>query len=376
MSASPVQFRSALRGYDPAQVDQHMIELAQAASAVWQEAAERTAQVNELKAANGRLKGELERQSQRAQAFEEAQIETLEPTYAGLGERIGSILTLVDMEANELRTRALADAASHHALAEESALATRQDADDYAMEMRSTADDEVAGILEDARANAASLREDARAQAESLQEGARAKADSLQDDADRRAMARQDADRQAMASREAAEIAYELARATSAAAAVDFETTLAARRDTSALEFAAQVSAAERQLVAVRLRSEKVRNDSEQAQQETTSKCAVQLEQAMARARTLVEEAKSKAERIRANSERELAAATQRRDNMNAQLNTVRNDLAALGDVTTLAPLRLAAPAANQSQATDEDQESQAFSQDVAPSSADQVGKR
>ena len=344
MSASPVQFRSVLRGYDPAQVDQHMIELAQAASAVWQEAAERTVQVSELKAANDQLKSEVEHHAKRNQVLEAEGREAEAPTYAGLGERIGSILTLVDKEANELRTRAQADAANHHALADESALATRQDADDYAMETRGAADDEVTRLLEDARAQAYSLQENARAQADSLQHDARAHADSLQDDVDRQAIARQDADRQAMARREEAETAYELARAKSAAAAVDFETTLAARRDFSALEFAAQVTAAEQQLASVRLRSEQARNDSEQAQQEATSKSALQLEEATARAKTLVAEAKAKAERIRANSERELVAATQRRDSINAQLSTVRHDLAALGNVTAFSPLRLAGP--------------------------------
>ena len=45
-------------------------------------------------------------------------------------------------------------------------------------------------------------------------------------------------------------------------------------------------------------------------------------------------EAKIKAEHIRADSERELAAATQRRDSINAKLSNVRQMLAALGGVT------------------------------------------
>jgi DivIVA domain-containing protein len=129
MSDSHVQFRSALRGYDPVQVDQHMNELAQAAASVWQEATERSVQVNELRAANSQLKSEVERHAQRVRALEAAREEFATPTYTGLGERIGSILTLVDKEAHEVRTRAHADAANHQALADESALATRQDAD-------------------------------------------------------------------------------------------------------------------------------------------------------------------------------------------------------------------------------------------------------
>ena len=354
MSEYSVSFRSVLRGYDPTQVDHHMTELAQAAASAWQEAAESTRQINELKAANGQLKSDVEGHTQRVRVLEEAQMEAAEPTYTGLGERIGSVLTLVDDEIYELRTRAKADAANSSALADENALAIRQDAEKDARETRSAADDEVARALETARQEAEDLLEDAIQQAESLRDDARQEAESLRDDADRQAMARQDADRQAMVLREEAEALYDGARAKSAAAAVDFETTLAARREASALEFAAQVTAAEQHLAAVRLRSEQARGDSERAQQEAASKIAQQLEQAMARAQTLVAEAKTKAERIRDNAERELAAATQRRDSINAQLSNVRQELATLGGATKINPVRLAEPAADQNEAAAE----------------------
>ena len=350
MSDYNVSFRSVLRGYDTTQVDHHMNELAQAAASAWQEATERTRQISELQAANGQLKSECQGHAQRARVLEEAQMEAAAPTYTGLGERIGTVLTLVDKEVNELRTRAHADAANRRALAEENALAARQDADTYARQTRSSAEDEVSQILEGARAQADSLVEDARQEAESLRDDARQEAESIRDDADRQAMARQDADRQAMARREEAEALYEQARAKSAAAAVDFETTLAARREASALEFAAQVTTAEQQLAAVRLRSERARSDSERAQQEAASKIAQQLGQATARAQTLVAEAKTKAECIRDNSERELAAATQRRDSINAQVSNVRHDLAALG-ATTISPVQLEEPDQNEAAA-------------------------
>jgi len=322
MTDSSAHFRSVLRGYDPAQVDQHVHELAQAATVAQQEAAERTIEVSKLEAAHAQLQGELERQAQRARDVAEAQLKAAAPTYAGLGERIGSILTLADKEADEMRTRAQADAAHHHALADESALATRQTADDYATETRSTVDSEVARILEEAKRHA----------------------DSLLDDADRQAMARL----------EEAEAVYERARAKSAAAAVDFETTLAARRETSALELLAEISAAEHQLAAVQARSEEIRNESERTQHEAASRSAQQLEQATAQALTLVAEAKAKAERIRGDSERELAAATQRRDSINAQLTNVRQMLATLGGVAIVAPLQMPDASADQPEATAE----------------------
>ncbi|HEY5248695.1 MAG TPA: hypothetical protein VIJ15_09655 [Dermatophilaceae bacterium] len=301
MTDSTTHFRSVLRGYDPAQVDQRFHELAQAAAAARQDAAERTIAVSKLQTAQDQLKNEIERHIQRARALEEEQRKASAPTYATLGDRIGSMLTLADQEAGELRARAQADAAHHHALADQSAEATRQDADHYATEMRSGAEAEAAQFMEEARRQA----------------------DSLLDDADREAMAR----------REEAEAVYERSRAKAATAAVDFETTLAARRDSSALEFAAEVTAAEKQLASVRVQSEQTRIESEQAQQEASARSAQQLEQSMTHAHSLVAEAKAKAERIRGDSERELAAATQRRDSINGQLSNVRQMLAALGGV-------------------------------------------
>jgi hypothetical protein len=316
MTDSNAHFRSVLRGYDPAQVDQHVHELGKATAAARQEAAARTIEVTKLEAARGQLRNEVERHLQRARTLEEEQMKASAPSFATLGERIGSILTLVDQEATELRTRAQADAANHHALADESALATRQDADRYATEVRSAAEAEAARFMEDAKRQA----------------------DSVLDDADRQAMAR----------REEAEAVYERSRAKAATAAVDFETTLAARRDASALEFAAEVTAAEQQLANVRLQSEQARAESEQSQQEAASRAEQQLEQAMNHAHTLVAEAKTKAERIRGDSERELAAATQRRDSINAQLSNVRQMLAALGGVAAGNPLELAEHAVSQ----------------------------
>jgi DivIVA domain-containing protein len=316
MTDSNAHFRSVLRGYDPAQVDQHVQELAQAAAAARQEAAQRTIEVSKLQATHSQLRSEVERHVQRARTLEEEQMKASAPTYATLGERIGSILTLADKEASELRERAKADAANHHALADESAMATRQDAEHYASETRSAAQAEAGRFMEDAKRQA----------------------DSVLDDADRQAMAR----------REEAEAVYERSRAKSATAAVDFETTLAARRDSSAAEFAAEVTAAEQQLATVRMQSEQTRIESEQSQQEAASRSEQQLEQAMNHAHTLVAEAKSKAERIRGDSERELAAATQRRDSINAQLSNVRQMLAALGGAAVGNALDLVAPPASQ----------------------------
>ena len=354
MSDYNVSFRSVKRGYDTAQVDQHLNELAQAAASAWKQATEHTRQISDLTASNHQLRTEAQDNAERVRLLEDAHREATAPTYTGLGERIGTVLTLVDNEVNELRTRAQAGAANSLTLAEENALATRQDADKYARETYSTAQDGAARMLEEAQQQADSLLQEAQQQADSLRDDARREAESLRDDIDRQTMARQDADRQAMARREESEALYERARANAAAAAIDFETTLAARREASASEFAAQVAGAEQQLAAIRQRSERARSDSERAQQEAASKIAQQLEQATARAQTLVAEAKTKAERIREDSERDLAAAIQRRDSVNAQLANVHRELAALGVATTISPMRPAETAVDQDEAGDE----------------------
>jgi hypothetical protein len=312
MTDSTLHFRSVLRGYDTAQVDRHMRELAQASEAARHEADERNTTVSSLEAAAGQLRSEVERYAKRVRGLEEAQTRAVTPTYAALGDRIGSILTLADKEAVDLRARAGAEASRQQALADEGAAATRRDADHYAQEIRSAAEAKASRCLEDARRQA----------------------DSLLDDADRQATVR----------REETEALYELARAKSATEAVDFETTLAARREASALEFAADVSAAEQQLATLRLRSEESRIESEQARQDAAFRSSQELDQATTNARKLVAEARTKAEHIRGDSERELAAATQRRDSINVQLSNVRQMIAALGGAAIIDPLELSEP--------------------------------
>ncbi|MEP7036625.1 MAG: DivIVA domain-containing protein [Actinomycetota bacterium] len=298
MNESNAQFRSVLRGYDTAQVDQHVNDLTQAAAAARREAGDLSIQVSKLEAAQLQLNSDLQAQREKARGLEEEQKKAAPPTYTDLGQRIGAMLKLADEEGNELRTAAKADAEAHHALADESARATREGADTYAKETRSAADAESARILEDAKR----------------------RSDSILDDADRQATAR----------REEAEAVYERARAKSAAAAADFETTLATRRDTSAQEFAVQIAAAEQQLTAVQQQAEQARSDSEKSLQAAADKSAHKLSEAKAQATAMVSEAKTKADRIRDDSERVLAAASQRRDSINAQLTNVRQMLATL----------------------------------------------
>jgi len=112
--------------------------------------------------------------------------------------------------------------------------------------------------------------------------------------------------------------------------AADFETTLAERRDRGTAEFQQQQAEMRAQLDQLSLQIEEKRalaaREHEAAQQELRQL----LKEAEDRAAALVAEARVTADRIREESDRELAAATLRRDSINQQLGNVRQMLATL----------------------------------------------
>lgn len=293
------QFRAVLRGYDPAQVDQVVAELTAAAEAARQEAATYSVQASKLEAGHGELRAELVAKESALAKLAEANRTAAAPSFAGLGDRVGQILTLADEESKQLRASAAAETAALRAKAEAEALDTREAADRYAEDVRSKADAESARILEDAKR----------------------KADEILDHADRESSAR----------REEAEAVYEHQRAKAAESAAEFETTLASRRDKAAAEFASAMSQQEASLVAVQDRAAALSSESDRAHQAAQAEAARLLEAARAEASGLVSAARDQAERIKRDSDRELAAATARRDSITAQLTNVRQMLATLG---------------------------------------------
>jgi len=84
-------------------------------------------------------------------------------------------------------------------------------------------------------------------------------------------------------------------------------------------------------LAAVQERADLLGREAEDDRQAAATEASRTLEAARAEAAALVGSAKEHAERIRRDSERELAAATARRDSITAQLSNVRNMLATLG---------------------------------------------
>ena len=98
------QFRAVLRGYDPAQVDQVVAELTAAAEAARQEAATVSVQASKLEAGHADLRTQLEAREAQLTKLRESNRTAAAPSFAGLGDRVGQILTLADEEAASLRT--------------------------------------------------------------------------------------------------------------------------------------------------------------------------------------------------------------------------------------------------------------------------------
>lgn len=299
-------FRTVLRGYEPAQVDHALAELDASVQAARQEAAAKTVEVTKLHSAVAALQEQLGAHRTQIAALEEDQRKAAAPSYADLGARIGSILTLADEEAAEIRGQAEQAAATHRAEATKEADATRVAADRYAEDIRTKADAEAARVLEEAKR----------------------RADGILDDADREAVAR----------REEAEAVFESQRAKAAAAAADFETTLATRRDKAAADFAAQMDTHEQALLAVQERASTLTADAEKTHAHATAQAAGLLDHARQEAAALVAAAREQADRVRRDSERKLAAVTAQRDSINAQLTNVRQMLATLGGPSFVDP--------------------------------------
>ena len=299
MSTNIPEFRSVMRGFDPAQVNATLAELTAALEAVRREAADRTVDLTKAQSAHAELARVIESSSSRVSELEQAQLAATTPSYQDLGERIGKILHLADAEAQNMRETAEIGAQQHRDAALAAATVSQTTADRYAEDVRTKAEADAALIVEEARRQA----------------------DLHLDDASRSAAAR----------REEAEALYESQRAKAASAAADFETTLAARRDQAAEEFSAQLTTHEESLRSIQARAAALQQEADAAHAEAKSTAAHTLETARAEATQHVQQAREHAERIRNDSERELTAATQRRDSINSQLANVRQMLATLG---------------------------------------------
>ena len=278
------QFEIVRRGYEPQQVDRKVSSLA-----------------NDLQAARKRV-SDLERR------LEEIHVQgPLPPRRSHPTVRRPGSADRADPRPRRRRVQGAArrrdeETDQHRSLSEQAADKVRAEAERYAQERRSEADAEAARVLEDARRQA----------------------DQLRDSTERDTKAR----------REEAEALFESNRAKAAQAAADFESTLAQRRDQAERDYTEQMKANENQLSVVAHRAEQLRLEAEKLRADADRKSQRTLDEAQRQADEMIGEAKAVAERIRSESERELSAATQRRDSINAQLTNVRQMLATLTGAT------------------------------------------
>lgn len=285
MTESSDMFRTVMRGYDPAEVNQRVDELTASVAALTQQRDGLASRVEELATATP---------------------STEPPGYEHLGARVGEILSLADSEASELRARAQQEADGHRATAHQETGQLREETDRYSATTRSEADAQAARIVEDAKKAA----------------------DEHRDSAERDARVRL----------QQAEAVYEEQRARAAKSAADFETTLAGRRGAAEDEFTQKMSESQARLDEANAFGEQTRTEAEAMRAQAAKEAGRLAEEAREQAAQIVGEAKTTAERIRADTERELAAATQRRDSINSQLANVRQMLATL---TGTAPFSL-----------------------------------
>ncbi|HET7723763.1 MAG TPA: DivIVA domain-containing protein [Propionibacteriaceae bacterium] len=292
-------FRTVMRGYEPNEVDKALADLRKALESARSETATYGVAVSKLQAQVAALEEGLATERQRSALLASEQAQQAEPTFADFGARIGKILTLANDEAKDLVSKAKAEAT---VLTRESTTAAdqmRTAADRYAADTRSKADADAAKIVESARQQA----------------------DEILDSADREATAR----------REEAEAVYEHQRARAAAAAADFEKTLADRRAKSAAEFSAAMQAHEEAMNAARERQAASDAEAERTLSAARAQAEAHLKAAQEEAAQHLSTAKANADKVRRESERELQAATSRRDAITAQLTNVRQMLATLG---------------------------------------------
>ena len=278
-STSRPGFQKALFGHDPSQVDAAIDELQTRL-----EAAERDAQVARA----------------RVRELEEAQSPIVgAPTFDDLGARVVAILNLAEEEAAEQRGAAETEAQRNRAEALAAAESSQAAADRYAERVRAVADTEAAQVRDEARRLANDVVEDA--------------------------------EREASARRAEAEALFETYRANAAAAAADLERSLAARRDQAATEITAQLEAHEASLQAAEARALHQAKQSEAAFEEARGMATTHVAQAEEQAALILQRARAQADRITRSSEREVTAASARRDSINVQLDNLRQMLATLG---------------------------------------------
>jgi cell division septum initiation protein DivIVA len=289
-----------LRGYDPEEVNAAFEDLTNELQSARESSGSQDADVSELQATIDQLQQELDEMSLYTADLEErAASAPKAPTFDDLGSRISQMLSLAQAESEDVRSSARSEADKLTADTAKSADQARAAAESYAGDVRGKADAEATRIITQAQREA----------------------EGILDQADREALAR----------REEAEAIYENQRARAAVAAADFEKTLAERRDEAAKDFAAQMKAQDESMQRAEESLYAIQEEAERYKSEAQEQADAAIKDARAQASEITKQAKAAAERIRRESEREVQAASARRDAITLQLSNVRQMLATMG---------------------------------------------
>lgn len=292
-------FTTVFRGFDPAEVESALTALRERTAVATTDSARIEARLSAVETERDELGQRYADVQARLDAREALDQEAAQSVFVHLGKRIGDMLALAEAEAASLRTAAGLDATAIHELAAAEADALRDGAEQAA----------------------AQLREHAETEAEQIEVESTQRAAATLDEAIRDATIR----------REEAEAYFERKRATAAAAAAEFERTLGERRDLAEHDFQAQLTAQEEALRRTQDRVLTLTTEADRERQSAAQESVQRMASAKAEAQGLLESARAQAERIRQDSERELAAATARRDSITSQLSNVRNMLGTFG---------------------------------------------
>ena len=294
-------FRMILRGYDPEEVNAAFETMAKELEAARVgSSGSQNADTSALQATIDQLQQELDEMSEYTTSLEDRLAQAPKaPTFEDLGSRISQMLSLAQSESDDVRSSAKRDADKLTAETRSVAEQTRTDSEAYAAEVRGKADAEATRIITQAQREA----------------------EEILDQADREALAR----------REEAEAIYENQRARAAVAAADFEKTLAERRDEAAKDFATQMKAQDEAMQRAEESLYQIQDEAEHYKIEAQEQAEAAIKDANNQASDILKQAKASAERIRRESEREVQAASARRDAITLQLSNVRQMLATMG---------------------------------------------
>lgn len=284
-------FRQSRRGYEPADVDEFISQLDRTVQAAKRDASERSVELARINAVVTDLKSQL--------AALEATPAAPPSGYTELGERMTSILTLAEAEAQELRSAAATAAQQATDEASRRAERLRTSTTSWAEATRARATEDATQILTAARAEAEALISDAQAQAAAIRSEAQAELESH--------------------------------RARATAAAAELESSIAARQGQADTDFEARRRSQEAQLADASARSAELLALAQREADELRDTARARAQAAETEADRLVAEARTRAQRVREESDREIAAAAERRDRINEQLTNVRRMLGALG---------------------------------------------